>query len=267
MSHWFSIIRSVFIVILIPFLMVILPPSGFCDRGSASDHAFPFHPGEKLTFEIRWQFIPAGVGTLEVLPEKTVEGVEARHFRFTVKTNAVVDKIYKVRDQVDAFTDVGMTRSVLFLKKQQEGKHKRNIKVAFDWDKGTAQYENFGKKSKPIPIEPRTFDPFSLFYAFRLQKLAENTELQAFVTDGKKFVAGKARIHAKEKVKTQAGEFDTYLIEPDLKDVSGVFKQSENSKMLIWVTADERRLPVRITSSVAVGSFIAELISIENRGR
>jgi hypothetical protein len=59
------------------------------------------------------------------------------------------------------------------------------------------------------------------------------------------------------------------LVEPDLKHVGGVFKKSKNAKLRIWVTADARRIPVKIESEVIVGSFVGELVSaegIEKRG-
>jgi len=43
--------------------------------------------------------------------------------------------------------------------------------------------------------------------------------------------------------------------------VGGVFEKTKDAKIHIWVTADERRIPVRIKSKVAIGSFIGELTS------
>ena len=58
--------------------------------------------------------------------------------------------------------------------------------------------------------------------------------------------------------------YETYLVEPDLKYLGGVFKKSEDAKLQIWVTTDERRVPVRIKSKLVVGSFVAELVSYQN---
>ena len=60
-----------------------------------------------------------------------------------------------------------------------------------------------------------------------------------------------------------SGLYDTYLVEPDLKQVGGVFKKKRDAKLQIWVSADKWRIPVRVKSQVAVGSFVAELISFE----
>jgi hypothetical protein len=45
-----------------------------------------------------------------------------------------------------------------------------------------------------------------------------------------------------------------------MKDVKGVFEKSKDAKMFIWVTADERRMLVKLKSKVVVGSFVAELV-------
>ena len=55
--------------------------------------------------------------------------------------------------------------------------------------------------------------------------------------------------------------YDTYLIEPDLEHVGGVFEKSEDAIIQLWVTADKRRIPVQIKSEVVVGSFVGELVS------
>ncbi len=67
----------------------------------------------------------------------------------------------------------------------------------------------------------------------------------------------------KERITVPAGTFDTYLIEPELKDVGGVFKKSKNAKIQLWITADRRRIPVKIKSKVIVGNFTGELVTAE----
>jgi len=81
------------------------------------------------------------------------------------------------------------------------------------------------------------------------------------VTDGKKCIIGKAFIIKKETLKLTNGTYDTYLIELEIKHVGGVFEKSKNAKIQVWVTADRRRMPVKIKSKVVVGSFVGELVS------
>jgi hypothetical protein len=232
-------------------------------HAQAIERAHPFSTGERLTFQVTWSFLPAGEGILEILPMERINGVQSYHFVMTTRTYPFIDLIYKVRDRIDAYTDAAMTHSILF-KKRKEGKSKRNEVVNFDWGKQEAHYSNFGEKSDPIPIKPGSFDPLSVFYAFRLHPLRENMEIQVHVTDGKRCVTGKAKIIRRETVTVASGTYDTFLAEPELGHLRGVFQKSKGAKLQIWVSADHRRIPVRIRSKVSVGSFVAELISAEN---
>jgi hypothetical protein len=40
-----------------------------------------------------------------------------------------------------------------------------------------------------------------------------------------------------------------------------VFEKSKDAEIELWVSADKRRVPLRIKSKVIVGSFVGELIS------
>lgn len=246
---------------LILFLTTFITTLGFVEITYEGVGNFPFQPGEKLTFQVNWSFIPAGEAILEVLPVETINGIKSYHFVMTAKTNSFADIFYKVRDRIDAYTDIKMNHTILYKKRQREGKTKRDVIVTFDWKKREAQYSISGKKRNPISILPGTFDPLTVFYAFRLHNLKKDIELQIPVSDGKKCVIGKARVIRKEKIEVPIGIYDTYLVEPDLEHIGGIFRKSKDAKLQIWVTADNRRIPLRIKSKVIVGSFVAELIS------
>ena len=227
----------------------------------AAMNQFPFSPGEKLTFQVRWSFIPAGKVILEILPVETLDGRSAYHFVMTARTYPLVDVFYKVRDRIDSYTDTQMTRSLLY-REQSTGRRPKDVTVIFNWNQGQVQYSNFGEKRAPVQLLPGAFDPLSIFYAFRLSDLSNNSHLEATVSDGKKCVLGKATVIKRETVFLVSGTYDTYLVAPELKHIGGVFEKSPTAKMEIWVTADERRIPVKIKSKVSVGSFVAELVAL-----
>ena len=103
----------------------------------------------------------------------------------------------------------------------------------------------------------------SAFFYSRFLDFKVDTQIERHVTDGKKIVLGIAKIVRRETVKLDIGTYETFLLEPEIKDIGGVFAKSRNAKIQIWVTADHRRIPVRIKSKVVVGSFTGELISAE----
>ena len=262
----YSILRAFHHPTLPIFLLSILS-SVFCILsssliGTVEARNIPFSPGEKLTFQVRWAFIPAGEGTVEIHPMESVNGTKSYHFSFTARTFEYVDVFYKVRDRLDAYVDESMSRSLLF-KKHQDGRRKRRITVSFDWETNQAQYADAGESRKPISILPGSFDPLSVFYAFRLFPLREGVELQLPVTDGKKCVVGRVKVVKRETIEVRDKVYETFLVEPILENLGGVFEKTKDAKLKIWVTADGTSVPVRIESELIVGSFVAELVSAE----
>ena len=144
-------------ITFIVILALAILGSSPCVKAGEKD--FPFYPGEKLTFLLKWTIIPAGESVLEVLPMETLDGVKTYHFLMTAKSNAFIDTLYKVRDRIDAYANTEMTHSMLYKKKQNEGSTHRDIVVNFDWQNNKAQYTNFKDKQPPIDIQSGSFDP------------------------------------------------------------------------------------------------------------
>jgi len=248
-------------------LLLMLMAVAISPAGALATAELPFAPGERLTFELRWLWIPAGQAVLEVMPATRIDQQEVLHFRLSVRSNEVLDKIYMVRDRIDAFTDLSLTRSVAYRKKQHEGSTRRDVTVAFDWQNAQARYLTPNETRDPISLLPGTLDPLSVFYYSRLFDLSTVSEVLRPITDGKKCVVGIGRVVGRESIRLSNGMvYDTFCIEPDLKHIGGVFRKSPNARIQLWVTADHRRMPVKIKSRVVVGSFIGELISAQGLG-
>lgn len=229
----------------------------------------PFCPGESLAFALSWGVIPAGEASIEVLPPDLppgfVPGSEPLlHLRMRAKTNSFADVFYKVRDQADSWTDPGLARSLHYVKSQHEGSYHREITVRFFWNNSTVRYENdVNGPKEPLILLPGTLDPLSVFYGFRSREIGPDTAVWLPVTDGTKTVMGEAKVTGRERITVPAGEFDTWVVVPDIRDLGGVFRKSPGARLTVWVTADARKIPVRIESKVLVGSFRAELSALE----
>ncbi len=228
-------------------------------RGGAETR-LPFIPGEKLSYEVSWVHIPAGEMRLEVLPIKEIEGKKVFHFTMTTTTYSYVDLFYKLRQTIEAFTDEGMSHSILYRKKTW-GKRARDEKVLFDWENRVATYEKNGRVEEKVALLPGTFDPLALFYVLRLHDLHVGRTVQVPVSDGKKCVMGKAEVVKRENIRVGDRVYDTFLVLPDLKHIGGVFRESKNAVLKIWFAADGAKIPVKVESKVKVGSFVAELMT------
>ena len=251
--------NNAYISTLITFIVIF----SFIGSAKASDKKIPFYPGEKLTYQAKWGVIPAGEAVIKVLPMEKVDGIETYHFAMVTETNATIDLFYKIRERQDSYTDIDLTRTILY-KKLSTGKHPRDVIVNFDWGKLEATYSSFGEKMAPIHVVPDTFDPLSIFFIIRLHELKENSVIEIPVSDGKKCIVIKATVSKRETINLAGKRYDTYLVIPDMERLEDVFKKGDDPKLKIWFTADEKKIPVKIISKAEIGSFIFELISAEN---
>lgn len=245
------------------FIVSIVSFSASAAENNTLASRHPFVPGEKLTYTLKWGKIPAGEATLEVLPIEVLDGEPVYHFVMTARTNSFVDIFYKVRDHIEGFATLDLTRSVLYKTKQREGDHRRDIFVDFDWEKQQAQYTDRGKTKDPITIAEGSLDPLSALYYTRMAEMQVSQAITRPVTDGKKNTIGVVKVLKRETIEVSDVTYETFLVEPDTKDIGGVFKKSDDAKIHLWLTADERRLPVKIKSKVIVGSFVGELVEKE----
>ena len=65
----------------------------------------PFQIGEKLVYTAKFNIIPSGEASLEVIDRDSINGIGTYHARFKARTNPALDRLYKLRDQVDIWMD------------------------------------------------------------------------------------------------------------------------------------------------------------------
>jgi len=228
---------------------------------AAGEKMLPFSNGETLNYTVSWEMVPAGKATFSVLDFAQPDGKKGWQFVLDVKSNRYIDFMYKIRDHVEGFSDKAMDHS-FFYRKIQSGREKKQIEVAFDWNRNTATYSNFGGKRDALPIPLSTLDPLSAFYKMRMLDFEAIKDLSFSITDGKKQFIQKGEVLKKETIYLSSGTWETYLLVPEVNNFSGVFEKSKDPSVNMWVTADHRRIPVRITVKVFIGSVIFELASV-----
>ena len=223
----------------------------------------PFGPGERLTYAIYWTFVHAGDAVLEVMDDTEVDGVRARHFKATARTVPWVDKFYKVRDSMDAWTDVGVNHSLRYVKDQNEGSYHKNVDLVFDRQANQTRRFVRGELKHTLDQPADVFDPMAILFNFRKQILYKTMRFGANVTDGKVSVVGQAHVEDMEELETPMGVIPTFRVRLDIRHLSGVFKKSPDGELLVWFSADSRRLPVKVRSKVVVGHFTMELVDYQ----
>lgn len=212
-----------------------------------------FHVGEKLVFSVQYGLVTAGEATLEVRNIADLGGHPCYRIVSDARTNDFFSKFYRVRDRYESYMDTTELYSVRYEKHIREGKFKRDEAVDFDQVAHRARYQD-----KVVPIPPRSEDVLSALYYVRTLplKVGQSIEL-ANHTDGKNYPL-LVKVHGREHVKVDAGEFDCLVVEPILRG-PGVFTQ--RGRLLVWLTDDSRRMPVLMKSKVVIGHVAAVLKS------
>lgn len=229
-----------------------------------ADEAGPgpvLHPGERFVFTLRWGAFTVGEGSLSLSEAVQWEGQPAWILKHEARTNGFADRIYRVRNSVESWVAADLSRSLHYAKVQREGRSDREVEVRFDWEARTARYSNRGQWDEPVEIPPGTHDPLSIVLAARQLPLHPGVTYRIPVSDGRRFLEAVLHVAEVETITVPAGTFRAVPITVEVEHLGGVFRKSRNASILFWISQDARRLPLRMASKVAVGSFRADLAS------
>lgn len=229
------------------------------EKSSINKENRAFKVGEKLTFTIGYEFIPAGKTILRVEEITTINGKKAYHISSRTKSHRLFDPFFKVRDEIDTYMDSSTLRSIKFRKKLREGRYSYDYSVEFDSDKMQA-VSITSKGSRTVDTPDFTLDILSAMYYMRTLDLEVGKTQTVNVLDNDKLYPLDLKIIRKERVNVRAGMFDCFLVEPMLKS-GGLFKNE--GKLSVWVTDDHRKIPVLIKSKAIIGSIVVELERVE----
>ncbi|MFW6354117.1 MAG: DUF3108 domain-containing protein [Verrucomicrobiota bacterium] len=230
----------------------------------APDRPLRFEPGEVLVYKIGWSFFEVGEARVSIVAD-TFEGAPAWRMQMTARTNAFADAFYKVRNTTRAWLSPDLSRTLHYEGVQNEGKRHRETVLHFSPDGTRVAYEDLREESRraPIAIIPGTWDPMGITYFVRSLALEDGAQLVIPTTNGKELFLTEVEVVKRERRRFKSGRQHAILLEPNIKDLGGVFRKSDDASVRFWFSDDERQLPLRMESSVAVGKFWAELVEIE----
>lgn len=215
-----------------------------------------FDVGEELVFDVNFGFITAGEARMTIPRFSTINGRKCYNVDFTVASKSFFDTFYKVRDHYESHIDVEGLYPWKFVQQIREGGFKRDFMATFDHARLKAV-----TKDGEYPIEPFTQDIVSAFYYMRTQSYdgfrpGQKVYLKNFYKDSTYGLT--VKFLGRETIKVEAGKFNCILLEPIMKE-GGLFKAS--GRIIVWLTDDEKKIPVQVDAEIPIGSITSELIS------
>lgn len=213
-----------------------------------------FDVGERLVFDVNYGFITAGEAVMQISSYDTVSGRKCYRIEFRVNSLPSFSWIYRVEDRYLTFIDVETIAPWKFEQHVREGSYRRDFTAEFD------QVHNVAKTSEgTYPIPPYVHDIMSAFYYARTidfapLKTGDLILLSNFYKDKAYDLA--VKVLGRQQLEVTAGTFNTVVVEPLVKE-GGLFKSE--GRIVIWLTDDERKIPVRVNTKVVVGSIDTEL--------
>lgn len=226
-------------------------------QGNASLRELPqtaFKEGERLVFDVGYSFITAGEAIMSVPKVDTLFGRPVYQVLFTVNSTKTFSWIYKVDDRYQTFLDAQGMFPWHFIQRVREGSFSRDFEAWFDQINNVAYAD-----TKQYPIPPYVHDAVSAFYFVRTldyskSRVGEKVVLQNFFRDSTYVLS--VKFLGRQRIGVDAGTFDCIIVEPLMRE-GGLFKSE--GRVLIWLTDDERKIPVRVSTKVVIGSIESEL--------
>ena len=209
----------------------------------------PVRTGEYLKFSVRYGFITAGDAYLEVPEVRNYEGRPVFTLVARAESNKFFSTFYKVRNRIESFWDTTGHYSRRFNESRHEGGYNEQSEIKFDYKQGEAIYT---KENQSFAIPDNCQDALSSFYFTRTQALPLGGSVVFDYHASHRSQPIEVRVLGRQKVDTPAGTFNCVVIEPVLK-ASGIF--TNQGRLVIWLTDDERRFPVMMKSKVTIGAI------------
>ncbi len=224
-----------------------------------------FPVGERMEYSVTWEGIRLGSGSLTV---EAIDTLQARAAYRVALEMAGGPPFYRVEDRIVSWIVPSPFASLQFAQKQKEGNYRRDRKIILDVESLTySRYDLKGEEyvrsvdEADVPIPPGALDEISYLYMVRLLPLEVGQRYEFdryFKEDGN---PATVEVLRREEIRVPAGRFKTIVLRPEIA-TDGMF--GEGGEAEVYLTDDELRIPVRLKTSLIVGSGNMYLTAYES---
>jgi hypothetical protein len=232
--------------------------------------AFPFAPGERLEWGVRYFGIEVGRAAVEVVRFVEVHGRRVAHVVGTARTNAIFSVFYRVDDRTEAWIDAD---ALLTLRTATHTRHGRRREiyeeVEFDWPTRfvkvfEARRHSADAQRLELDFGPFAHDTFDALYTLRGMPLKTGDRVRLPVYATQKIYEFEIAVGERSAIRSPVlGRVEALAARP-LSRLDG--EAQGDGRGRVWITDDERHIPVRAngwlrsTQGLRIGGLRAELV-------
>ncbi|WP_430825537.1 DUF3108 domain-containing protein [Carboxylicivirga sp. N1Y90] len=255
----------------IVFSALLLCASLLSGQAQCEDVNEAFQHGEVVNYHAyyNWGFIWLNAGHVSFTVDSTrYEGKPAYQMKAHGATYKSYDKLYRVRDTFEVYTDTLFIEPFAFKRITNEGSKHASYLYRFDHEKrfisAKIQKEDEELKNLTFPWKACSFDILTMVYK------ARNIDFSLYSPDEKipisMVVDGEIhdiyiRYLGKEVIKNRDGRrFNCLKFSPLLVEGT-IFESGED--MTVWVTDDQNRIPIIVEAKILIGSVKAVFVGAE----
>jgi hypothetical protein len=225
---------------------------------------FPFEDGEKEVYQASWNgMISVATAEIKTVPA-VVDGKRVYQVRVDAKTSKALDLIWRMRDTIRSTFDAKALTPSRFTFNQRENSRVIDTDARFDpaskqWSVNRQQP---GKKPRVYSFDAsNTLDPITAVYLARSIDFKVGDKLYFKVFGGRYQYLLELFVEKKEPVSLKSGKrIEAYRLVPRLRNLSKNGYADRFNEAAIWISADERRVPVKLSSKLAFGTVHLELV-------
>lgn len=217
-----------------------------------------FWSGECLVYQITWNSINIGKGFLACKDVKNSYGNVYHIVGLTVPERSVMGvqlSLYRM----DAYLDKKTLQPYYYYQYSKGSDEKEEIlELRFDWKNKRyyTKYRKYNKgklyrtKEKTLTLPDVAYDSISIFYIIRTFDFDNSSSFTIPIAMKEMWDLTVQTLGKKTVNIPGRGKGDVYVLRPQAKNSEGFFTQGA---MDLWLTADDKRLPVYLEGRVTLG--------------
>jgi len=224
---------------------------------------YPFQGGEKQIYRASWNGL-VSVATAEISTVPTIiDGKKVYRVQVEAKSSGMLDFIWKMRDTITSTFDAKALSPARFTFSQRENSKVIDTEARLDHTgkRWAVNRQEKGKQAKIYEFESQnTVDPITAVYLARSVDFKVGDRLYFKIFGGRYQYLLELTVEKKEPVEITWGKVEAYRIVPRIQNLTKRGYAERFNEATIWMSADERRLPVKLSSKIVFGSVYLELV-------